>query len=1205
MLGICLTLGLLTAPPAWEARYTCFANLTEAQKADGWIPGWKFTQAGTDDDAELTLDGDDDGGLNIGQVYLGHKLELTTPLPRFLTISLELQAACSETNRSPSLNVLLLSAEAWDQLATDPAKASAPPPWAAPLQLARQSISYPEDTTEWLAWASSNLATRLRPSSPTTVYVVLAFSGNHAGGHEWAKFRKVKIQMSDTVPEPPERQPQWPLKTAQTLLTDDEIALARQRVAEDEDAAKLRDGIVKAAAQWLSVPDEDLAWRVPDASVPRAFNVSAHGCPVHGTDIYRHGTYPWILHFDRPYEIECPVGHEVYSTGDFAGWLQGGRRDTSLIQRGDYPDDGWGWVAPNGERYWLVAYACHWHWNRYILPGLRSCAQAYVLTGDERYAHKAAATLARIAEVYPAMEYESQSRYGSLVGHYPGKILNHIWETGTVRGLAEAYDAVWSTIDSDTLLQQELGRSGEEIRAAIESRLLEEAIDGVLQHKIEGNYGMHQSALAALVAVRQNAPSAELLTSILDRTGSAGPYEGVRFALYNWVHRDGVPYETSPGYNFGWVSNLDELARIVARAGIDLFAEPMFSRLMHWPYDLTVNSQFMPAEGDAGDIRHGKHGRSFDVYYDAFQHYGGGDFASMFEQSGGLSSPFRTYDSLFLPSLKQPLEEALAAHPRQPEPTRVLDGYGMAILNNPVETVGVQHYYGWRGGHSHRDGLTFDLYAHGQPVTPDTGYPDFMNSFVAGIYSWSKATIAHNTVTIDAKQQTGNAGGQVRGFGASPTVQYIDVEAPGNYPACREYRRALTLVSTDEQNGYLLDVFRCGGGTQHDYSLHGTVGQTEVLQGSFSAPQTQGTLAGENVEVGQLYDDPVLGAPGYKGGFGGYVGSGFQHLVRPRRQTDQGPVTIQVTPETDPKTRLRVHLLPQAGQQAILAEAQISPLKHPEMLPYLLARRTGENLQSTFVSVLEPFAAEPLLTGVEALPCDGDGVALKVQRADGFDVILQARDGAQVRHAGGLLASDAPLTVARFTADGAWRQLVAYGGTTATVAGRTKALRGVATGEVTAVDPKANTITVRWDGQAPATDELIGHELFCGNAQRDNLFRVTAAEPAGGGLRLTLEASLLCGRGRVTGVADDGHSLTTDTAFKFLATYPGMRLLNEQQEGFQPLVSCDHTTFRTSPDSPPLAVGDPDEDGLTTFWVCVLGPGDRVRLPRTTILSDH
>ena len=145
-----------------------------------------------------------------------------------------------------------------------------------------------------------------------------------------------------------------------------------------------------------------------------------------------------------------------------------------------FVDNGWGWSSPDGEKFWFVAYANQWTWNKYIGPGLTSLAEAYLLTGNGQYAEKAAEMLYLIAKVYPSMDYENQSRYGWMMKQqnirYPGKVLNRIWETRFITGLAEAYDMIWDHIDLSFSLQGKIGKSGEEIRSFIEANLLEDAL---------------------------------------------------------------------------------------------------------------------------------------------------------------------------------------------------------------------------------------------------------------------------------------------------------------------------------------------------------------------------------------------------------------------------------------------------------------------------------------------------------------------------------------------------------------------------------------------------------------------------------------------------------------------------------------------------------------------------------------------------------
>lgn len=72
------------------------------------------------------------------------------------------------------------------------------------------------------------------------------------------------------------------------------------------------------------------------------------------------------------------------------------------------------------------------------------------------------------------------------------------------------------------------------------------------------------------------------------------------------------------------------------------------------------------------------------------------------------------------------------------------------------------------------------------------------------------------------------------------------------------------MVEVDADRSYLVDYFEVEGGRQHDYSLHGPPGDFTLTGGDWTEP-ARGTLAGEDVAVGALYDDPALAAPENKG----------------------------------------------------------------------------------------------------------------------------------------------------------------------------------------------------------------------------------------------------------------------------------------------------------------------------------------------------
>ncbi len=975
---------------------------------------------------------------------------------------------------------------------------------------------------------------------------------------------------------------QWPLKTARTLWTDAEIAQARRNVQRHAQARKVRDACVRAADRVCRWSDRQLRARIPTSEVPRAFNVGTAGCPVHGKEIYaKGGTYPWRTDPNRPFQIQCPIGREWYPSNDFYAYFLSDMQDRSLLT-GPYADDGWGWVGPDGHRYWFVAYACHSaEWRRFVLGGLTTLYQAYLLTGDRRYAHKAAVILVRIAQTYPAMDYCQQSRFSKLGRRdYHGKILNHIWETGVYRELARAYDAIWETIDDDRVLARLYGyESGEEIRSLIESNLLEDGIDAIFAKKIRGNFGMHQQTLAIAAAVRQTGPVREWCDGILTDAMSSSGSLGLNYALYNLVYRDGMPSETSPSYCFGWTRDLYAMADALSKTGINLFELPKLRSLANAPLEMICIDKYTPSLGDSGTVWGTLIPTRASVYQAAYRAYGDPRYARWLERIGAAGeNTFKTFESLLHP----PIE--LKASGRAPTPRSCLmDGYGMALLRNAANTMGVSLYYGIRGGHGHFDRLHFDLYANGVPMMPDLGYPDFMNSRVPGIASWSKNTISHNTVAVDKTRQSGNDPGVVRHFAAVEGFQAVDVDAPTTYAGLDMYRRCLMQIETGRDDGYLVDVFRVRGGDHHVYGLHGPPGRFRVVRGGFSAP-ARGTLAGPDVPVGALYDDPVRGKPGFKGSYYDYTGSGYSHFVNVQRQLG-GSFVGQWSHAKASEARLQIHVLLQPGQELLLADAQVSPIKYRDLVKYVLVRRAGRGLADTFVSVIEPFRIRPAVRAVKQLDVSAPAVAVEVDRGQDREVIVQQPDPTRMVQVGQAIRTDAAMTVVRYDAAGRVRKVVAVGGRDVRVGDRHIVPKRIA-GRIARVEPKGRCVVVRFDDDRAPTDpgRLAGRAVCFIHDRRRAWHPVVRAEAADGGVRLLLGDDLLIGRFRVLKVEGKTIRARSTTAFKSI--YAGSHATDESCEGFTPVLTFG--SGRITLARPMQPAPKPGRD----IWLCDAGPGD-------------
>jgi oligo-alginate lyase len=1025
------------------------------------------------------------------------------------------------------------------------------------------------------------------------------------------------LKVGEILP-PRIRTPAFLLKDAQTLFTPGEIATARDNVARYPRARELAESIRREADYWAAWTDVALWNVVPGAEVPRSFECSTQGCPIHGRKIFEvngGAFYPWIIDPKTPFKIKCPIGGETYPSNDYGRFYRSGFKDRSDF-KGPYVDDGRGWVAPNGERYWFVAHANHWLWFMHVsaphenlYTGLAALGRTYLLTGDPRYAHKAAVLLRRIAEVYPNMDYESQSRYGQLMAErdgtrYTGKVLNAIWETYFIAQLAETYDAIWPSIDGDAALHGFYEEDGRATRSFIEANIIEEGIDAVYQKRVRGNFGMHQRALLVMAIVRQHADNARYLRDVLDKPdGSA--YLGLRPALDTLIWRDGEPYE-SPGYNLLWLQNISAVATLLPRLGVDISTLPRLRRLYDAPMEAIAIGRHTPAIGDTASAYGGVVGEDAAVYQRAFRAYADPRYASFLAGFGaGGEGGFRDFESLLHPPIAA-VRAPEGGRRVPPQPSRLLSGYGVALLNNKADDTGASLYFGQHGNHFHLDRLHIDLFANGQPMTPDLGYPDAMNEYVPGVFTWSTHTVSHNTVMVDNAPQPGNAPGIVRLMASGETDRVIDVEAPGTYPQCDVYRRTLVMVDTGPHQSYFVDFFAVSGGRDHLYILHGPPGSFALEGGSWTPP-AKGTLAGENVAPDQIYDDPVLGAPGYAGPYSGYKGSGLQHFTGVRRHL-AGGWTARYTHERDPAARLDIRILEAPGDEVMLADARLSPVKSPQLLRYLLVRRTAvraRGLSSEFVSVLEPHSGHPSILSAGRVTTPG-GTAVVLHRGDGrTDVVFRrlGRPAVEFQAGGHRFVADADALVASFGPDAKLESLFFAGGPCVAVDHLAFSEQTRAAGRVVGVDPAAERVQVALDdtsGRGPSggglqfgaadAGSLSGRIVRFTSEGGTTAYAVADAKVDGNILTLTLRDDLLVGRFRVTSA--DGSTLGTQARLMFAPSYAGVDALDYQLRPIGRVKSAldDRVVLNSPPPEGRALVG-------RDVTLLAVGKGDRMEAP--------
>ncbi len=897
------------------------------------------------------------------------------------------------------------------------------------------------------------------------------------------------------------------MKRHRTLHTEEEVARVRRRAQEDPEAKQVLSQILAKADEWARRDDAWLERVITPASVPRAFNAHHLGCPVHGTEYFKHGNYSFKFSLDRPWKIACPVGGEEYPSNDFGAFFASGMQDRSLLT-GDCPDDGWGWRRPGDpKKWWFVAYYNHWAWMREIIPGVLALSRAYLLTGEVVYAHKAGLLLHRIADVYPEMDHNKQSRYATEFSPtYQGRILNCIWECFVGSDLCEACDNVFDGIGQAKGLQERLGKTAAEIHAHIDRGLMAEIVSGVYRGQIRGNYGMHQHTLMTAALVRQAGDEQEVIEFLLRTTGSPHgySYEGIDRLMDNLIYRDGISVtETSPSYAWIWPERVLRVAEMMRRMGINLYERhpKMLEMLLH-PLRATVLGRFTPAIGDAYAVTTGHTPLPRWAAEIGWREYRDPRLLDHLRSLGDERAEL-TYEELF----REPEEHPTPHPPSQsgkgeqamsllrPSPRRGGDGggvlynefngaynhggYGLALLRagGGGYARAVSLWYGTSIGHGHLDKLNVEVFAKGRKVLPDLGYPQFTDDHPER-EAWNKNTISHCTVVVDARMQTRSARGDLRLFAAAPGVQVAEASAETNYPGIVSmYRRTVGMVDVSEQNSYVVDLFRVAGGRQHDYSLHGPDGEFEPSGLALSEP-SPGTLAGPDVPYTSLYDDPELSRPGAQG-FGRYKGSGFSYIRNPQRGTARSVwrATWQLK-DTDgnlTEDRMTILRVPVGDEETFVGDG-IPPFKpgNPASLKYIVTRRAGEALSSVFVSLFVPHTGDLFVRSVQPLKvAPGDGtVALAVEREGETDVVVSSLDSSVLREVEGDIAFRGRFGVLTMDREGRPIRATLVGGRELKKKGEGIALGGDVTGVVTGMDPDARTVEVEMDNRAALPEDL-------------------------------------------------------------------------------------------------------------------------------------
>ncbi|MBD2864708.1 hemoblobin-interacting domain-containing protein [Paenibacillus oceani] len=309
-------------------------------------------------------------------------------------------------------------------------------------------------------------------------------------------------------------------------------------------------------------------------------------------------------------------------------------------------------------------------------------------------------------------------------------------------------------------------------------------------------------------------------------------------------------------------------------------------------------------------------------------------------------------------------------------------------------------------GHNHYDPLNLNYYALGQELLPDLGYTYTKDRY------FTLSTIGHNTVVVNSSNMAINNnsrnGGNIELFAPLGDAQVVRAEQSAGYNAASEYRREpwhITFPGAPNGEGYLLDLFRVEGGTRHEYTLNGDANRDALFVTDLELEPYGDYLLPPGVTVVEPTGFNESGSA--QGHYYGYISiNDVEKAVLPEN-ADTFRVTLQTSENGTDKARMNIiGVLDDGSNELYLArspsirstrlsgkalDTNDEAVKYD--MPKLVLRRDGTQLQSTFITAMEPYAASaaPKIRTVDRLQLDSapnGAVAVQVTYDNVTDIII-------------------------------------------------------------------------------------------------------------------------------------------------------------------------------------------------------------------------
>ena len=349
------------------------------------------------------------------------------------------------------------------------------------------------------------------------------------------------------------------------------------------------------------------------------------------------------------------------------------------------------------------------------------------------------------------------------------------------------------------------------IRENIETNFIREVAKACKDKDIYSNFGTHQSAMALAALVLDSSPDTEewmdwIMRAPLPQSTDAVSGGDVLPRILESVDRDGHGLEVSPGYNYGWLNSLLEIADAMEGyndENANIYQHPRIRQMLISMLPLTINRRVTLPIGHSGRTASKRSlTPTIDTTMKGFLQTGDIRAAQLIYFLNGnstknLRAGIFTKDPENVANDIQKIIDEYGEYDF--DRSEQLPAYGFSILRrgglyeSDTGDDDTQHSIYMTHGitlrHGNNDSLNIGIQAYGLELTPDLGYG--VNTTDVSVKQWIDNTLSHNTVVVNQSMQSKlAANGNPMHFDDDGFVAVMDAETPKAYPlVVKDYRR--------------------------------------------------------------------------------------------------------------------------------------------------------------------------------------------------------------------------------------------------------------------------------------------------------------------------------------------------------------------------------------------------------------------------------